>query len=77
MPRVKLIRNPVEDAIAEEIRRNYGGMMSLIAVQNFLGVKDGRTALRFLSGVPSYDINGSSKWRASDVAHKLAEVQCP
>lgn len=75
MPRVKLARNPVEDEIAEEIRRDYGGLLNLTAVQKFLGVKDCRTALRFLEGVPSYDINGRNKWRASDIAHKLVEVR--
>lgn len=76
MPRVRLLKSPVEDEIAAEIRANYGGMLALAAVQDFLGVKDCRTARRFLDGVPVYNVNGRNKWRASDVAHKLAEVQC-
>lgn len=75
MPRVKLLRNPIEDEIAEEIRRNYGGMLKLSSVKEVLGVKDYRTALRFLDGVPNYDINGYKRWMASDVAHRLAEVR--
>ena len=39
MPRSKFMRDPAEDVIAEEIRKNYGGMMNLATVQSFLGVK--------------------------------------
>lgn len=75
MSRSKLMRDPAEDVIAEEIRKNYGGMMNLATVQSFLGVKDCRTARRFLNGVTSYSINGRSMWMASDIAHRLVEVR--
>lgn len=75
MPRVKLMRNPAEDAIADEIRRNYGGMLSVNDLMRFLNVNDRRTAQKFVSDVPYYDVNGRRKWMASDVARKVAEVR--
>lgn len=75
MPRVKLMRNPAEDAIADEIRRNYGGMMSTADIARFLNVKDGRTVQKFVADIPFYDVNGRRKWMASDVARKMAEAR--
>lgn len=69
-------RNPAAEALADEIRRDYGGMLSLRGVKQVLGVSDDRTAKKFLEGIPSYDINGRARWMVSDVAQRIAEARC-
>lgn len=68
--------SPETEALADEIRRDYGGMLNVTAVRKLLGVTDDRTAKRFLEGVPSYNINGRARWMALDVARKLEESRC-
>lgn len=76
MPRLKKSLSPEAQELADEIRKNYGGMLTLHGVCQLLGVKDNRTAKTFLDGVPRYDVNGKPRWMVSDVARRLDEARC-
>ena len=71
----KLRRNPREAEIAESLRTIYGGMMDVTDMQRELGVKDRRTAEKFLDGVNHIIVNRRKKWRVGDVAHKIYQME--
>lgn len=76
MPRLKKSLSPEAQTLAEEIRKNYGGMLSLASVCQLLGVTDNRTAKKFLIGVPTFNVNGRERWMAADIARRLDEARC-
>lgn len=71
----KLRRNAREVEIAEELRSRYGGMMDVYDMQHELGVKDRRTAEKFLDGVTHINVNRRKKWRVYDVAHRIYQQE--
>lgn len=76
MPRLKKSLSPEAQTLADEIRKNYGGMLALSSVCQLLGVADNRTAKKFLDGVPCFNVNGRERWMAADIARRLDEVRC-
>lgn len=76
MPRLKKSLSPEAQAIADDIRKSYGGMLSLSGVCQLLGVTDNRTAKKFLDGVPCFNVNGRERWMAADLARRLDEARC-
>lgn len=76
MARLPKKTSPQAEALAAEIRKDYGGMLNLSGVKQVLGVTDDRTAKKFLEGVPYYDVNGRARWMVTDVARKLDEARC-
>lgn len=76
MARLSKKTSPQAAVLADELRKNYGGMLNLAGVKQVLGVTDDRTAKKFLEGVPHYDINGRARWMVTDVARKLDEARC-
>ena len=71
----KLRRNSRESEIAEELRKHYGGMLSVDDMRDELGVKDRRTVEKFLFGLNHIVVNGRKKWRVCEVAHRIYEKE--
>ncbi|MBO7172341.1 MAG: hypothetical protein J6V52_05260 [Bacteroidaceae bacterium] len=71
----KLRRNVREAEIADDLRKQYGGMMDVTDMQHELGVKDRRTAERFLDGLTHVTVNRRKKWRVGDVAHRIYQQE--
>ena len=71
----KLRRNAREVEIADELRSRYGGMMDVSDMQHERGVKDRRTAEKFLDGVTHINVNRRKKWRVYDVAHRIYQQE--
>lgn len=70
MPRVKRPLTADGEAIAEEIRKEYGGMLTVEQVMRLIGVSR-NTAKKWLFDVPAVNINGRSKYMVSDLARKI------
>jgi len=75
MPKTRKLLSPAAEAIADEIRDNFGGMLTVQTMTKFFNCKDRRTAAKFLEDIPCYNINGRKQWMVSDVARKLDEVR--
>ena len=75
MPRTNIGISPEERALTDEIREHHGNMLSAREVGAYLGLKNVKSYMAFLDGVPAFDINGRRKYRAVDLAHKLMEVR--
>lgn len=70
MPRVKRPLTADGEAIAEEIRKEYGGMLTVEQVMRLIGVSR-NTAKKWLLDVPAVNINGRPKYMVSDLARKI------
>jgi hypothetical protein len=65
--------------IADEMRAVYGGMLNVEQMKRELGVKDRRTAEKFLQGVPFVIVNKRKHWRVNDIARRIydqEEIPC-
>lgn len=77
MPKLRLPLRAQQ--IADELREVYGGMLCVEQVKRELGVKDRRTAEKFLDGVPFVMVNKRKCWRVSDIARRIydqEEIPC-
>lgn len=66
----KIIRQEVK-ALAEELRKRYGGMMTIADTMKELGYKDRHSAERWLKDVRFTKLGVRKKWRVSDIAEKI------
>lgn len=64
-----------QQEIEDDIRSRRKGMLTLQNVIDELGMNNRISAMRFLDGLPAYDINGRRRWRISDVAKRIAEME--
>ena len=60
-----------KQTIIRDIRREYGNMLNLRDACKALGVKDARTVMKFLEGVPYCDMGKEKKFLASDVGARI------
>lgn len=76
MPKVRTPNSRPPEArqrLTEELRKLYGGAMTLADVMEALGVKDSGTAKKWVKaeGLEAIEVNGRKKWLTSDVARAL------
>ena len=60
---------------ADELRKNYGGMMTISDIAVELGNVALSTAYRFIEGATCYTVNGRRRWMVTDVAKKILECE--
>lgn len=77
MPKIKPMMTSEIEQKANEIRKNYGGMLDLHGVTLLLGVKNPRTATRWLADVDAVMVNGRKRWQAADLARKIVASTIP
>lgn len=70
MPRVKKSLTPDEEFTAEQIKRDYGAVLTVGDVMAFLRATR-PTAMKWLSDVDSISINGKRRFLAVDIARKI------
>lgn len=58
---------------AEDLRKRYGGLMTITDVGREIGVKDFKSIKKFLIGVPVVDVNGRPKYGVIDFARRIHE----
>lgn len=63
-----------QKALAEELRKRYGGAMTLVDIAHELGVKKAETARSFMGNAPAVRVNRRLKWRVCEVAKKIYEA---
>lgn len=61
--------------IEEDIRSRHDGTLCLADVGNEIGIKFRPSIEKFVKGVPCYYINGHRRWRVSDIAKRLADLE--
>lgn len=72
MPRVNWGIPAEQRLIAEDIRREYGNMLTASDVGRLLGYKHAKAYNEWLRDVPAYRMNGERiKYFAMDIAKKL------
>lgn len=77
MPKLKPMLTTEIETKAKEIRKNYGGMLDLHGVTLLLGVKNTRTAAKWLADVDAVMVNGRKRWQATDLARKIVACTVP
>ena len=60
---------------ADELRRNYGGMMTVTSIAEELGKVSRSTAFRFVQDIPAVIVNGKKRYKVTDVAKKILECE--
>lgn len=76
MPKIGM--NLAAKEIAEELRKRYGGMMTLADIKEEKGFEHDKPARKWVEDLPCEIVNGRRKWRVSDVARKTeANMQYP
>ncbi|MEG0941866.1 MAG: hypothetical protein RSE64_08220 [Oscillospiraceae bacterium] len=63
-----------KQAIINDVRKNYGNMLSIQKATEALGFKDRRAAVRFLSDVPVCNMGKEKKYLAIDVGRKIFDM---
>lgn len=76
MPKVRTPNSRPPEArqrLTEELRKLYGGAMSLTDVMKTLGFKYSETAKKWVKseGLEAIEVNGRKRWLTSDVARAL------
>ena len=60
---------------ADELRKNYGGMMTISDIAVELGNVALSTAYRFIEGATYYNVNGRRRWMVTEVAKKILDCE--
>ena len=71
MPRVNLGKDPSVKARREILYERYGGYMSIASVMTELGCVSRPTAMKFLSGLPFYNLTGRKLYDIGDIADRI------
>lgn len=61
--------------IADELRKIYGGALTLAQVKETIGAKSANTARAWVENIPYVVINGRKKWLTSDIAKKIDDAR--
>ena len=74
MPRVSFrVTPPEQQAKRDELLSRYGALMRIKDVGEFIGVKRYADIHKWLTGVPSTNVNGRPKWAVELVAQRWYE----
>ncbi len=71
MPRLKKQLTEDELFTAEQIKRDFGALLSVDDVMRYLGCSSRNTAKKFLFDVDRIEVNGRSRYMAVDIARKV------
>lgn len=71
MPRVKAFVSAAQQAIEDDLRNRYGGMMTATDVASELSLNHYSAYMAWLADVPATIVNGRRRWRVSAVAAKI------
>lgn len=61
--------------IEEDLRSRNPGMMTAAQIGRELGITKHSSIMKFLDGLPAYEINGRKKWRLADIAKRLSQLE--
>lgn len=70
MPKIKVSLSPREEFTAEQIKKDYGPMLSIGDVMAYFRFSRS-SAERYLSDVDSIRVNGKRRYLATDLARKI------
>lgn len=56
-----------------DLRQRHGGKLGLSEIKDELGVKDPKTARKWLDGLPFSYVGNRKKWDVEDIAKRLYE----
>lgn len=76
MPRLRKPLSAAEELTAKDIRKNYGDILTLQKVMEYLGVSR-HTAERWVKDIDSININGRKRYQAADIARKIEANRIP
>ncbi len=76
MPKVKKPLTQAEEMTAKEIKKSYGGTLSIQGVMGYLGMSR-RATEKFLKDVDSIVVNGRKRYMATDLARKIESCRVP
>lgn len=68
----KIIRQEVKE-LEEELRKQYGGMMTCQDIIRELGGRHHTVGEKWVADIPYTIVNGRKKWRVSKVAKKICD----
>lgn len=74
MPKIGRMTD-TQRALADDLRKQYGGAMTLTQVGESLGTNSPHTARKWTADIPYYLINGRKKYLVGDVARKLGDCR--
>ena len=60
---------------ADELRKLYGGMMTVTSIAEELGKVSRSTAFRFVQDIPAVIVNGKKRYKVTEVAKKILECE--
>ena len=58
-----------------DIRSRHKVILTLADVGREIGINKRESVLKFLEGLPAYEINGRRRWRIADIARRLADYE--
>ena len=76
MPKVKKPLSVQGEMTAMEIKKSYGGTLTLQSVMRYMGVSR-HTAERFVADMDYILVNGRKRYMATDLARKIESCRVP
>ncbi|MGI5985014.1 MAG: hypothetical protein ACOX7O_04090 [Oscillospiraceae bacterium] len=74
MPKIGRMTD-TQRAMADDLRKLYGGAMTLTQIGESIGVDSPHTARKWAADIPYCVINGRKKYLVGDVARKLGDCR--
>ena len=76
MPKVKKPLSVQGEMTAMDIKKSYGGTLSIQGVMSYLGMSR-RATEKFLKDVDAIVVNGRKRYMATDLARKIESCRVP
>lgn len=74
MPKIERMTD-VQRVLADDLRKLYGGSMTLAQVGESIGANSPHTTRKWAADIPYCVINGRKKYLVGDVARKLGDCR--